>query len=134
MVANIAHTDGRIHQSLVAAEGRVVVFWPTSVVGAICPPVMPYGVVTKMVIFSPRWAAWTISAVPINRVAVALVGEDAGVLRARLTPVATAGARPCAASVHIAVKIPVGEDRAPTGAALPAPAGHLLDPSPPADG
>jgi hypothetical protein len=44
-----------------------VVRCPTSVVGAIWPPVIPYvPLLTKMTVNrSPRAAAWTISAVPI---------------------------------------------------------------------
>jgi len=46
---------------------HVVAGWPISVVGAICPPVIPYiALLMKMVAkFSPRLAAWTVSAVPM---------------------------------------------------------------------
>src|SRR4030067_1102228 len=46
--------------------GEVDVFWPSIVVGAICPPVTPHVVVwmKRTVMFSPRFAAWMVSDAP----------------------------------------------------------------------
>ena len=70
--------------------------------GAIWPPVMPYTpLLTKMtVMFSPRLAAWSPSAVPMAARSPSPWYENTAFCgRTRLMPVATAAPRPCADSI-----------------------------------